>query len=205
MFPVTLQLTNVYSILLVFYHFNIRLADQLKSFFFFCCCCRCMLKTSNHAGIESYIIKNIRNQFEFSMKVRKTRACIFYLIIFSLHVKCTTSLLQWGNANEWFLGTEFISLMRLVLCLPQGAETDLLSSMDKWVTRKVGSRHKPAHLSIRCINKHYYSRRTWSTKSVVWDVIIILDYGKIVIMDTLACAESIIVALLYFNMKKTFF
>ncbi|XP_026013532.1 glomulin-like isoform X2 [Astatotilapia calliptera] len=66
---------------------------------------RCMLKTSNHAGIESYIIKNIRNQFELSMK--------------------------WGNANEWFLGTEFISLMTLVLCLPQGAQTDLLSSMDK--------------------------------------------------------------------------
>jgi len=29
-----------------------------------------MLKTSNHAGVESYIIKNIRNQVEFSMKVR---------------------------------------------------------------------------------------------------------------------------------------
>ncbi|XP_063322684.1 glomulin-like [Pelmatolapia mariae] len=84
----------------VFQVFINKLDAEAKHKFF-----RCMLKTSNHAGIESYIIKNIRNQFEFSMKR--------------------------GNANEWFLGTEFISLMRLVLCLPQGAETDLLSSMDK--------------------------------------------------------------------------
>ncbi|XP_004552949.3 glomulin, FKBP associated protein b isoform X1 [Maylandia zebra] len=84
----------------VFQVFINKLDAEAKHKFF-----RCMLKTSNHAGIESYIIKNIRNQFELSMK--------------------------WGNANEWFLGTEFISLMTLVLCLPQGAQTDLLSSMDK--------------------------------------------------------------------------
>uniref|UniRef100_A0A3Q0SM18 Glomulin, FKBP associated protein b n=1 Tax=Amphilophus citrinellus TaxID=61819 RepID=A0A3Q0SM18_AMPCI len=66
---------------------------------------RCMLKTSNHAGVESYIIKNIRNQFEFSTKQ--------------------------GNDTERFLGAELISLLRLVLCLPQGADTDLLSSMDR--------------------------------------------------------------------------
>ncbi|XP_005451207.1 glomulin, FKBP associated protein b isoform X3 [Oreochromis niloticus] len=84
----------------VFQVFINKLDAEAKHKFF-----RCMLKTSNHAGIESYIIKNIRNQFEFSMKQ--------------------------GNANDWFLGTEFISLMRLVLRLPQGAETDLLGSMDK--------------------------------------------------------------------------
>lgn len=33
-------------------------------------CCRCMIKTSNHAGVESYIVKNIKNQVEFSMQVR---------------------------------------------------------------------------------------------------------------------------------------
>uniref|UniRef100_A0A3Q4HSN7 Glomulin, FKBP associated protein b n=1 Tax=Neolamprologus brichardi TaxID=32507 RepID=A0A3Q4HSN7_NEOBR len=82
----------------VFQVFINKLDAEAKHKFF------CMLKTSNHAGIESYIIKNIRNQFELSMK--------------------------WGNANEWFLGTEFISLMTLVLCLPQGAQTDLLRSMD---------------------------------------------------------------------------
>uniref|UniRef100_A0AAX7SRS1 Glomulin, FKBP associated protein b n=1 Tax=Astatotilapia calliptera TaxID=8154 RepID=A0AAX7SRS1_ASTCA len=80
--------------LVVFQVFINKLDAEAKHKFF-----RCMLKTSNHAGIESYIIKNIRNQFELSMK--------------------------------WFLGTEFISLMTLVLCLPQGAQTDLLSSMDK--------------------------------------------------------------------------
>uniref|UniRef100_A0A3B5A1L0 Glomulin-like n=1 Tax=Stegastes partitus TaxID=144197 RepID=A0A3B5A1L0_9TELE len=72
-----------------------------RSFFF----CRCMLKTSNHAGVESYIVKNIKNQIESSMKP--------------------------GNANKWFLGAELLSLLGLVLCLPQGAETDLLNSMDK--------------------------------------------------------------------------
>ncbi|XP_059196955.1 glomulin-like [Centropristis striata] len=66
---------------------------------------RCMLKTSNHAGVESYIVKNIRNQVEFSMEV--------------------------GNANKWFLGEEFLSLLDLVLCFPQGAETDLLNNMDR--------------------------------------------------------------------------
>ncbi|XP_030584139.1 glomulin-like isoform X1 [Archocentrus centrarchus] len=76
-----------------------KLEAEAKHKFF-----RCMLKTSNHAGVESYIIKNIRNQFEFSTK---------------------------GNDTEWFLGAELISLLRLVLCLPQGADTDLLSSMDR--------------------------------------------------------------------------
>jgi len=30
-----------------------------------------MLKTSNHAGAESYIVKNIRSQIEFTMMVRE--------------------------------------------------------------------------------------------------------------------------------------
>ncbi|XP_035509612.1 glomulin-like [Morone saxatilis] len=66
---------------------------------------RCMLKTSNHAGVESYIVKNIRNQVDFSV--------------------------QSGNANKWFLGEELLSLLGLVFCLPQGAETDLLNTMDR--------------------------------------------------------------------------
>ncbi|XP_040896689.1 glomulin-like [Toxotes jaculatrix] len=66
---------------------------------------RCMFKTSNHAGVESFIVKNIRSQVKFSMEP--------------------------GNANKWFLGEEFLSLLGLVLCLPRGAETDLLSSMDR--------------------------------------------------------------------------
>ncbi|XP_047443511.1 glomulin-like [Mugil cephalus] len=84
----------------VFQLFINKLDVEAKHKFF-----RFMLKTSSHAGVESYIIKNIRNQIEFSMKP--------------------------GNANEWFLGTELLSLLRLVLNLPQGAETDLLNSMDK--------------------------------------------------------------------------
>ncbi|KAM7388732.1 hypothetical protein PAMP_024886 [Pampus punctatissimus] len=66
---------------------------------------RCMLKTSNHSGFEGYIVKNIRNQVEFSLKP--------------------------GNANKWFLGVELLSLLGLALCLPQGSETDLLHNMDR--------------------------------------------------------------------------
>ncbi|XP_008295535.1 glomulin-like [Stegastes partitus] len=84
----------------IFQLFIDKLDAEAKHKFF-----RCMLKTSNHAGVESYIVKNIKNQIESSMKP--------------------------GNANKWFLGAELLSLLGLVLCLPQGAETDLLNSMDK--------------------------------------------------------------------------
>ncbi|XP_038572926.1 glomulin-like [Micropterus salmoides] len=84
----------------VFQLFINKLDAEAKHKFF-----RCMLKTSNHAGVESYIVKNIKNQVEFSMGP--------------------------GNANKWFLGEEFLLLLGLVLYLPQGVETDLLNSMDR--------------------------------------------------------------------------
>ncbi|KAL1280095.1 hypothetical protein QQF64_014695 [Cirrhinus molitorella] len=64
-----------------------------------------MLKTSHHAGVEGYIIKNIKNQIDFSLK------------------PC--------NGNDWFLGKYLLPLLRLVLCLPHGPETDLLQNLDK--------------------------------------------------------------------------
>ncbi|XP_070689029.1 glomulin-like [Pempheris klunzingeri] len=88
------------SSLQVFQLFINKLDAEAKHKFF-----RCMLKTSNHAGVESYIVKNIRNQVKYSMEP--------------------------GNANKWFLGEEFLLLLRLVLCLPQGPETDLLNTMDR--------------------------------------------------------------------------
>ncbi|XP_051555306.1 glomulin-like [Myxocyprinus asiaticus] len=66
---------------------------------------RGMLKTSHHAGVEGYIIKNIKNQIDFSLKP--------------------------GNGNEWFLGKHLLPLLRLVLCLSQGPETDLLQNLDR--------------------------------------------------------------------------
>ncbi|KAJ8357537.1 hypothetical protein SKAU_G00203310 [Synaphobranchus kaupii] len=66
---------------------------------------RCMLKTSNHAGVEGYIVKNIRNQIDYALKP--------------------------GNGNAWFLGTHLMPLLRLVLLLPQGPETDLLQGLDR--------------------------------------------------------------------------
>lgn len=66
---------------------------------------RCLLKTSNHAGVEGYIIKNIKDQIHLSL----TKA----------------------HDNVWFTGHHLISLLDLVLLLPEGAETDLLQYSDR--------------------------------------------------------------------------
>uniref|UniRef100_A0A3Q3WGH8 Uncharacterized protein n=1 Tax=Mola mola TaxID=94237 RepID=A0A3Q3WGH8_MOLML len=63
-----------------------------------------MLKTSNHSGVEGYIIKNIKNQIN--------------------------SALQPGNSNSWFEGVHLLPLLRKVLSLPDGPETDLLQYLD---------------------------------------------------------------------------
>ncbi|NXA52797.1 GLMN protein, partial [Nothocercus julius] len=66
---------------------------------------RCLLKTSNHAGVEGYVIKNIKDQIHLAlMKV---------------------------SDNSWFTGHHLISLLDLVLLLPDGAETDLLQNSDR--------------------------------------------------------------------------
>uniref|UniRef100_A0A3Q3W7W6 Uncharacterized protein n=1 Tax=Mola mola TaxID=94237 RepID=A0A3Q3W7W6_MOLML len=64
-----------------------------------------MLKTSNHSGVEGYIIKNIKNQIN--------------------------SALQPGNSNSWFEGVHLLPLLRKVLSLPDGPETDLLQYLDR--------------------------------------------------------------------------
>ncbi|NWS74484.1 GLMN protein, partial [Crotophaga sulcirostris] len=66
---------------------------------------RCLLKTSNHSGVEGYIIKNIKDQIHLSL----TNMC----------------------DNVWFTGHHLISLLDLVLLLPEGAETDLLQNSDR--------------------------------------------------------------------------
>lgn len=64
-----------------------------------------MLKTSNHSGVEGYIIKNIKNQIDIA--------------------------LQPGNGNAWFEGVQLLPLLRNVLSLPDGPETDLLQYLDR--------------------------------------------------------------------------
>ncbi|XP_040467087.1 glomulin isoform X2 [Falco naumanni] len=66
---------------------------------------RCLLKTSNHAGVEGYIIKNIKDQIHLAL----TKSC----------------------GNTWFTGHHLVSLLDLVLLLPEGAETDLLQNSDR--------------------------------------------------------------------------
>ncbi|XP_053507444.1 glomulin, FKBP associated protein a isoform X1 [Ictalurus furcatus] len=66
---------------------------------------RCMLKTSNHSGVEGYIIQNIKNQIDLALKP--------------------------GHENDWFLGKHLLPLLHLVLSLPQGPETDLLHNLDR--------------------------------------------------------------------------
>uniref|UniRef100_A0A672ZAM0 Glomulin, FKBP associated protein a n=1 Tax=Sphaeramia orbicularis TaxID=375764 RepID=A0A672ZAM0_9TELE len=64
-----------------------------------------MLKTSNHSGVEGYIIKNIKNQIDSALKP--------------------------GHDNCWFEGVRLPPLLRLVLRLPDGPETDLLQYLDR--------------------------------------------------------------------------
>lgn len=64
-----------------------------------------MLKTSNHSGVEGYVIKNIKNQIDSALKP--------------------------GNGNCWFEGVRLPPLLRLVLRLPDGPETDLLQYLDR--------------------------------------------------------------------------
>ncbi|XP_067230637.1 glomulin, FKBP associated protein b [Chanodichthys erythropterus] len=86
--------------LVVFQLFIEKLNSEAKHKFF-----RRIMKTSHHAGVESIIIKNIKNQVEL----------------------CRKSAYQDG----WFEGTWLISLLRDTITLPQGHETDLLHGMDR--------------------------------------------------------------------------
>ncbi|XP_077189128.1 glomulin [Paroedura picta] len=66
---------------------------------------RCLLKTSNHSGVEAYIIQNIKNQIDLSLKSAKICTC--------------------------FTGLQLVSLLDTVFSLPEGAETDLLQNSDR--------------------------------------------------------------------------
>ncbi|XP_028918084.1 glomulin isoform X2 [Ornithorhynchus anatinus] len=66
---------------------------------------RCLLKTSNHSGVEGYVIQNIKNQIDVSLKS--------------------------AQDDKWFTGPQLLSLLDLVLLLPEGAETDLLQNSDR--------------------------------------------------------------------------
>ncbi|XP_043819409.1 glomulin isoform X2 [Dromiciops gliroides] len=77
-----------------------KLNSQGKNILF-----RCLLKTSNHAGVEGYVIQNIKNQIDASLKRAEDR--------------------------KWFTGPQLISLLDLVLMLPEGVETDLLQDSDR--------------------------------------------------------------------------
>ncbi|XP_047445157.1 glomulin, FKBP associated protein a isoform X1 [Mugil cephalus] len=64
-----------------------------------------MLQTGNHSGVEGYVIKNIRNQIDVALRP--------------------------GNGNIWFEGVHLLPLLRKVLSLPDGPETDLLQYLDR--------------------------------------------------------------------------
>nr|XP_028588624.1 glomulin isoform X1 [Podarcis muralis] len=66
---------------------------------------RCLLKTSNHSGVEGFIIQNIKNQIDLS--------------------------LQSTTGSKVFTGLQLASLLDIILSLPEGAETDLLQNSDR--------------------------------------------------------------------------
>ncbi|XP_073704925.1 glomulin, FKBP associated protein a [Garra rufa] len=89
-----------------------------------------MLKTSHHAGVEGYVIKNIKNQIDFSLK------------------PC--------NGNDWFLGKHLLPLLRLVLCLPHGPETDLLQNLDRIME------------SLNLLRYMLIRDKEWENKTGIW-------------------------------------
>lgn len=64
-----------------------------------------MLKTSNHSGVEGFIIQNIKSQINVA--------------------------LQPGKSNIWFEGIQLLPLLGKVFNLPDGPETDLLQYLDR--------------------------------------------------------------------------
>ncbi|KAF5893293.1 glomulin-like [Clarias magur] len=69
---------------------------------------RCTMKTSHHAGVESVILTNIKNQVEYSSKSEQM--------------------------DSWFKGTLLIVLLKDTLSLHQDPEMDLLHGMDRKIT-----------------------------------------------------------------------
>ncbi|KAM4023225.1 glomulin [Anomaloglossus baeobatrachus] len=65
---------------------------------------RRLLKMSSHAGVEGYVIQNIKNQIDSALK---------------------------NPQNRLFLGSRLTPLLHLALSLPEGAETDLLQTSDR--------------------------------------------------------------------------
>ncbi|XP_034038892.1 glomulin, FKBP associated protein a isoform X2 [Thalassophryne amazonica] len=64
-----------------------------------------MLRASSHSGVEGYIIRNVKNQIHMSLEP--------------------------GHANSWFHGIQLLPLLRKILSLPDGPETDLLHYLDR--------------------------------------------------------------------------
>ncbi|KAJ7332508.1 hypothetical protein JRQ81_014688 [Phrynocephalus forsythii] len=66
---------------------------------------RCLLQRSNHPGVEAYIIQNIKNQVDLSL--RKT------------------------EDSKFFTGYSLVALLDIAFSLPDGATTDLLQNSDR--------------------------------------------------------------------------
>lgn len=95
--------------------------------------------------MEGYIIKNIKNQISFALQVRRrlefnSRLCVCdaaaELLPEQAHL---LSRPQPGNSNAWFEGAHLLPLLRKVLTLPDGPETDLLQYLDRFAN----IRHNP--------------------------------------------------------------
>lgn len=92
-----------------------------------------MLNTVHHSGIEGYIIKNIKNQIDFALQVRGGA----HFEIPTVNAVSEAAALfcpQPGNGNAWFKGVHLMPLVREVLSLPDGPETDLLLYLDRLAT-----------------------------------------------------------------------
>ncbi|XP_078502449.1 glomulin [Lissotriton helveticus] len=113
---------------------------------------RCLLKTSNHAGVEGYIIQNIKNQIDLSLKTE--------------------------HGIRWFSGSRLVPLLHMVLSLPDGVETDLLVHSD----RIMASLNLLRYLTIRDSEDdnqtEIWTELAWTEKNFLKPLHTALDMSK---------------------------
>uniref|UniRef100_A0A8P4KIP9 Glomulin, FKBP associated protein a n=1 Tax=Dicentrarchus labrax TaxID=13489 RepID=A0A8P4KIP9_DICLA len=96
-----------------------------------------MLKTSNHSGVEGYVIKNIKNQIDFALRSVFVSFCP-----------------QPGNSNTWFEGTDLLQYLDRSGHIPlfyrltsTGIWTELYKIEDAFI--------KPLRVGVNMSRAHY--------------------------------------------------
>lgn len=107
--------------------------------------------------------------------------------------------------NIWFTGHHLISLLDLVLSLPEGAETDLLQNSDRWVVITVKS-SSPFFIIKRDFKLPYYNDACCHVITVVatamYFKVLEVEMEMVTYFNQLCIEECYNAIMLIFNNKK---